>query len=275
VLIALAGIALLLYPSAGNWLAARAHATATASYVEDVTALPDSERTALLDDARAYNSRIGVQTLTDPYTDVAEVEATSAEYERQLRPHGSDTMARIRIPAADIDLPVRHGTSESTLAQAVGHLQGSSLPVGGTDTNAVLTGHSGLPNSRLFTDLHDLVRGDLIYLDVLGETLAYRVAQIETVEPTDTDLLKVESGHDYLSLVTCTPIGVNSHRLIVRAERTTLSADESAEAAAPTPTVPFAWWAVTAAAAAIGGALVVLIPGRRHARSPIRTEVAN
>nr|WP_195969105.1 class C sortase [Cellulomonas hominis] len=263
-LVALVGVGLLLYPSAGNWFATRAQAASTNSYVAAVERIPQADREAVLRRAREYNARIGVQTLTDPYTDVDEVEATSAEYDDQLRVEGAEAMARVRIPAIDVRLPVFHGTSEETLTAGVGHLQGSSLPVGGPDTNAVLTGHSGLPNAILFTDLHQVVTGDLVYIDVLGETLAYRVDLIETVLPTETDLLRVVAGEDLLTLVTCTPVGVNSHRLVIRAERVELP--EGDEAAAETSTeaqaVPFAWWLLGAAGAVLTGAVVLVVPPR-------------
>lgn len=265
VLLALAGVGLLLFPSAGNWFADRAHARSLSSYATAVEQVPDTARADLLAQARAYNDRIGVQTLTDPYTDVAEVTATAEEYEEQLRLDGSDTMARIRIPTIDVSLPVRHGTSETVLARGVGHLQGSSLPVGGEGTNAVLTGHSGLASARLFTDLHELVIGDLVYVDVLGTTLAYEIDLIETVLPTQTDLLKAQDGADLLTLITCTPVGVNSHRLIVRAHRVELPADAATvDEATAVPTVPFPWWLVAAGLAVAAGLSMVLVPGRRR-----------
>ncbi len=263
VLVALLGVGLLLYPATGNWFAARAHAAATASYAQATQALPDADRERLLAAARDYNDRIGVQTLTDPYTDVDQIEATSAEYDSQLRVSGSDTMARIRIPQIDVDLPVRHGTADHTLAIGVGHLQGSSLPVGGASSNAVLTGHSGLANATLFTDLHGLRRGDVMYVDVLGTTLSYEVESIDTVVPTDTALLTVVRDRDYLTLVTCTPIGVNSHRLIVRAARVPIPADPlAAGVAAPVPAVPFPWWIVAAGTAVLIGAISIVAPAR-------------
>lgn len=266
VLVALVGIGLLLYPSAGNWFAARAHAASTNSYVAAVDQLPQPDREAALRRAREYNARIGVQTLTDPYTDVEEVQATSAEYDNQLRVDGAEAMARIRIPTIDVRLPVFHGTSEETLTAGVGHLQGSSLPVGGADTNAVLTGHSGLANATLFTDLHRVAAGDLLFVDVLGETLAYRVDLIETVLPTETDLLRVVADTDLLTLVTCTPIGVNSHRLVVRAERVELpeAAEAAAEVSTQTQGVPFPWWLVGAGGAVLTGTVVLLVPPRRR-----------
>ncbi len=266
----LAGVGLLLYPATATWLSDRAHALTVSSYAETVEQVPDAERARILQEARDYNSRIGVQTLTDPYTDVDEVQATSEQYLRQLRVDGSDVMARIRIPTINVALPIRHGTSEETLATSVGHLQGSSLPVGGRSTKSVLTGHSGLPNASLFTDLHSIEVGDMIYIDVLGETLAYRTSQIEVVLPTETDLLNIDNGQDRVVLITCTPIGVNSHRLMIVADRVDIPSDgpvlEEAQAAVE---IPFPWWAVGVGGALVGAGAVLFGPllftRRRHA----------
>ena len=179
--------------------------------------------TSALDEARAsaaaYNESIqpGVQ-LMDAFSQEAILSA-SEDYASQLNITGSGIMGYILIPAIGVDLPIYHGTDDATLEKGVGHLLGSSLPVGGADTHAVLTAHSGMASQKMFSDLDLLKHGDVFYLDVLGETMAYQVDQIKTVLPYDTTYLGITEGGDHCTLVTCTPFGVNTHRLLVRGIR--------------------------------------------------------
>ena len=179
--------------------------------------------TSVLDEARAlaaaYNESIqpGVQ-LMDAFSQEAILSA-SEDYASQLNITGSGIMGYIQIPAIGVDLPIYHGTDDSTLEKGVGHLLGSSLPVGGKSTHAVLTAHSGMASQKMFSDLDLLKQGDVFYLDVLGETMAYQVDQIKTVLPYDTTYLGITEGGDHCTLVTCTPFGVNTHRLLVRGTR--------------------------------------------------------
>lgn len=179
--------------------------------------------TSALDEARAsaaaYNESIqpGVH-LMDAFSQEAILSA-SEDYASQLNITGSGIMGYIQIPAIGVDLPIYHGTDDSTLEKGVGHLLGSSLPVGGKSTHAVLTAHSGMPSQKMFSDLDLLKHGDVFYLDVLGETMAYQVDQIKTVLPYDTTYLGITEGGDHCTLVTCTPFGVNTHRLLVRGIR--------------------------------------------------------
>lgn len=179
--------------------------------------------TSALDEARAsaaaYNESIqpGVQLL-DAFSQEAILSA-SEDYARQLNITGSGIMGYIQIPAIGVDLPIYHGTDEATLEKGVGHLLGSSLPVGGESTHAVLTAHSGMASQKMFSDLDLLKQGDVFYLEVLGETMAYQVDQIKTVLPYDTTYLGITEGGDHCTLVTCTPFGVNTHRLLVRGIR--------------------------------------------------------
>ncbi len=182
------------------------------------------------------------QTATGPADSASPSAGTRLGYLDQLRLGTSDTMARLRIPTIGASLPVFHGTSDETLERGVGHLQGSALPVGGAGTNSVLTGHSGIPQSRLFTDLHDLVVGDVVTVEVVGETLTYQVDRIATVLPTETDLLQPVPGADLLTLVTCTPIGVNTHRLLVQAHRVDEAALPAAVVVAGAAGAGFPWW---------------------------------
>ncbi len=140
-------------------------------------------------------------------------------YNDQLKFGDSDVMARIEIPKINVDLPIYHGTSEEILKIGVGHLQGTSLPVGGESSRSILTGHRGLPNSKLFTRLDELVKGDLFYITTGDETLAYKVSRIEVIEPEEMDTLDTQAGKDLVTLITCTPYGLNTHRLLVTGER--------------------------------------------------------
>jgi sortase A len=183
-----------------------------------------------LNRARSYNATLNPTLLRDPWSEAdAALDRDYREYLTQL--DLIDTMARIRIPSLKVDLPVLHGTSDATLARGVGHLFGSALPVGGAGTHAVLTGHSSLANATLFDHLADLRDGDEFYVDVLGDTLAYRVDKITVVLPNQLDDLVSTPGRDQLTLVTCTPYAVNSHRLLVRGTR--IPYDQTQ---APTPT---------------------------------------
>lgn len=179
--------------------------------------------TSALDEARAsaaaYNESIqpGVQ-LMDAFSQEAILSA-SEDYASQLNITGSGIMGYIQIPVIGVDLPIYHGTDDATLEKGVGHLLGSSLPVGGESTHAVLTAHSGMASQKMFSDLDLLKQGDVFYLDVLGETMAYQVDQIKTVLPYDTTYLGITEGGDHCTLVTCTPFGVNTHRLLVRGTR--------------------------------------------------------
>ena len=179
--------------------------------------------TSALEEARAsaaaYNESIqpGVQ-LTDAFSHEA-IATASEDYASQLNITGSGIMGYIQIPAIDVDLPIYHGTDDATLEKGVGHLLGSSLPVGGESTHAVLTAHSGMASQKMFSDLDSLNQGDVFYLDVLGQRLAYQVDQIRTVLPYDTTYLGITEGGDHCTLVTCTPFGVNTHRLLVRGSR--------------------------------------------------------
>lgn len=251
---------MLLYPSAASWFSARIHATQVNGYIHDVAALDDSTAQRLLADAQDYNRILPDGPLRDPYVlnaDGGQSEIANGEdaYQDMLGGPSGDVMARIRIPAIDVDLPVFHGTDQATLSRGVGHLYGSSLPVGGTGSHSVLTAHSGLVNSTLFTDLNQLEIGDVFTVTVLDEVLYYSVDQLLTVEPKDTDALRRVAGEDYVTLVTCTPTGVNSHRLLVRAERIPPPAESTADrtALADDVTDPgFPWWAVGLAAGALG-----------------------
>ena len=208
------GLSLLLYPSFSNWWNSRTQTKLIANYYEIVSKLDTTDYTALWESAKDYNS--GLLQRDNPYL---LSEEQRADYNILLDPGGNGIMAYVEIPEIDITLPIYHGTDELVLQVAIGHLDWTSLPTGGAGTHCVISGHRGLPSARLFTDLDKLVVGDYFMLHVLDETLTYEVDQIRIVEPQETEDLLIQEGQDLCTLVTCTPYGVNSHRLLVRGHR--------------------------------------------------------
>lgn len=208
------GLSLLLYPTVSDWWNSSHQTRVSAEYSEAVEAVDIPERDELWSSAQAYNAALAE---TGNLWVLSKDE--KAEYERQLLLANSDVMCLVEIPAIDCSLPVYHGTDDAVLQMGVGHIEGSSLPVGGEDTHCVLSGHRGLPSARLFSDLDRLVKGDVFVLRTLGKTLTYEVDQIRIVLPHETKELEIQDGEDLCTLVTCTPYGVNSHRLLVRGHR--------------------------------------------------------
>ena len=213
IIVFLVGLSLLLYPSLSDYWNSFRQSRAIASYVESVSHLDNQEYQALLEEARAYNaSLVGDKTRFSP------TEEELAEYLTLLGSTGA-AVGYVEIPAIKLTLPIYLGTSETVLQVGVGTMEGSSLPIGGESTHAVLTGHRGLPSATLFTDLDRLVLGDMFHVHILNETCTYEVDQILIVEPAEMDALEIVEGEDYCTLVTCTPYGVNSHRMLVRGHR--------------------------------------------------------
>ncbi|MGO4859302.1 class C sortase [Arthrobacter sp. 2MCAF14] len=220
--IAAIGLGLVLYPQAADWFSSISHNSQLSGYAQEVEQLEPSARTKVLDRARGYNSRIPAGQLRDPYSVQAPVPALEGQlrdYQSQLNVANDEMIGRFRYPSLNIDLPVFHGTSDDVLAKGVGHLYGSSLPVGGPGTHSVLTSHSGIPNAELFNPLHNAKTGDIFATEVMDHTFLYKVNRIEVVKPDDISSLKITADEDSITLVTCTPIGVNSHRLLVHASR--------------------------------------------------------
>ena len=209
-----AGLSLLLYPTVSDYWNSLHASQAVADYAENVRNLEAEKYQQVLQDARNYN-----QMLPYKHTTFALSEEEKGAYDALLDISGTGVMGYIEIPSIDISLPVYHGTEEGVLQIAVGHLEWSSLPVGGADTHCVLSGHRGLPSAKLFTNLDKLVVGDKFIMRVLDEVLTYEVDQILIVEPTDVSTLMIEAGKDLCTLITCTPYGINSHRLLVRGHR--------------------------------------------------------
>jgi len=214
ILVFLTGLSLLLYPTVSDYWNSFHQSRAIASYAEQVSALDDDRYAEIWAAARDYNAALAEKQNRFFLSD-AEV----AEYEALLDVSDNGVMGYVEIPAIDVSLPLYHGTDEAVLQIAIGHIAGTSLPVGGEGTHCVLSGHRGLPSARLFTDLDKLVVGDVFLLGILDETLTYEVDQILIVEPDDTSALELEEGKDLCTLVTCTPYGINTHRLLVRGHR--------------------------------------------------------
>ena len=221
ILVFLAGISLLAYPAVSNLLYEKEQEELLEHYDsivgENLTA---DEQAAELQECREYNRGLlqGGVLLTDPF-DMSQLDPSAMPYAGLLNVDQEGGMAYLRIPAIDVELMIYHGTEEEVLQKGVGHLQGSSLPVGGTGTHCVLSAHTGLNDKKLFTDLDQLENGDIFYIHVLGEILAYQVDQIQVVLPEETEDLKINAQEDYVTLVTCTPYGINTHRLLVRGTR--------------------------------------------------------
>ena len=210
----LAGALLLLYPTVSDYWNSFHQSRAIASYAEQVANLDDNTYNQIWADARAYN-----ETLDNSTSRFVMTEEQKKIYEALLNIADNGVMGYIEIPKIKCNLPIYHGTDEAVLQIAIGHVQGSSLPADGESTHCVLSGHRGLPSAKLFSDLDQLTEGDVFLLRVLDETLTYEVDQIRTVLPDELDDLAIEEGKEYCTLVTCTPYGINSHRLLVRGHR--------------------------------------------------------
>lgn len=217
---------------------------AAVSFQEGETAVPDAEKEQMLQAAREYNTRLASGTgmsLESAFggeqeelsgSEDSEEKQLHDEYESLLNSQGDGVMGRLEIPKIGVDLLIYHGTADEELQKGAGHLEGSSLPVGGEGTHVCLSAHRGLPGKKLFTSLDEMEEGDIFFLHVLGETLCYRVGEITTVLPEDTEELVIESGKDLVTLITCTPYGINTHRLCVEGYRIPYTEEVLQEAAA-------------------------------------------
>lgn len=214
VIIFVIGLGLLAYPTVANWWNNNMASHAVANYTEAVQNLDTSQYDELMESAHVYNADLASNSGRFNPTD-----EEHASYEKQLSVAGSSVMGSISVPSVDISLPIYHGTSEEVLAAGAGHLEGSSLPVGGIGTHTVITGHRGLPSAKLFTDLDRVVEDDYVILKVLNETLTYQVDTIRIVEPKEIEGLAIDPDKDLLTLVTCTPYGINTHRILITGHR--------------------------------------------------------
>ena len=215
ILVFFVGLSVMLYPTISDYINQLHQTRAVANYAADVDKLSDADYTAYFETADAFNAQIAA----DP--DALYFPDRFPSYESTLDVTGTGIMGYITIEKIGVELPIYHGTSDAVLQVAAGHLEGTSLPVGGASTHGVISAHRGLPSAKLFTNLDQLEEGDTFTITVLDRTLTYEVDNISIVLPTETDSLKVVDGKDYITLMTCTPYGINTHRLLVRGRRIT------------------------------------------------------
>lgn len=214
IVVLVAGIGVVAYPTVADWWNSYNQSRAIATYVATVESIDPADKQKMLDDAHAYNERL----LADPNRYNMNDEEL-AEYESLLNPTGKGIMGYVQINSIGVDYPIYHGMDEKVLQVAIGHLEGTSLPVGGDSTHAVISGHRGMPSAKLFTNLDRLTEGDTFTITVLDQTITYEVDQIRVVLPEDLSELEIVRGADLFTLITCTPYGINTHRLLVRGHR--------------------------------------------------------
>ena len=261
-----AALGLMLYPLVGELLSERYHSDIETVYTAAIEGTDKTELTAQREAAQQYNAMLsGAVAITE-----GGASAPPLAYAQQLTVGG--VMCYIDIPKINVYLPVQPGTGAETLEKSVGHVVGTSLPVGGGSTHSVLSAHSGMASSKLFSDIDQLTEGDTLYIHVLGDTLAYKVDSINTVLPADMSLLQIADGKDLVTLVTCTPFGINTHRLLVRGHRIPYTPEQATTAAAEKP-AESSWTrhyltGLTiglGAAAVVGGAYFLVRRRMRHA----------
>lgn len=213
VLLILVGLSVMLYPIVSDWVNSKTQSRLVENYDQQVSKMDESQYEEFFNRANEYNKKLN--DIHSPLTNYDEIDG----YESVLDITGTGIMGYVTIPQIDVELPIYHGTTVEILSLAAGHLQGSSLPVGGQSTHAVISAHRGLPTSKLFSDLDMLCEGDVFTVTVLNQTLTYKVDKISIVKPYELENLAVENGKDYVTLMTCTPYGINTHRLLVRGVR--------------------------------------------------------
>lgn len=250
VIIILAGLMVLMYPVVATQWNNRVQEQVAKQYEEQIQEAPPEQINQALEAAKEYNRTHTDGPILDPWlARISEDNLDYQEYEKHLE--GVSAMSQLAIPSIDLRLPVYHGTRDETLQKGLGHLYGSALPTGGEGFHSVITGHTGLTNATLFDDLVDVEVGDAIYLSTFGERMKYQVYDIEVVLPEETDSLRAEEGRDLLTLITCTPYGINTHRLLVHAERVPMDPDEASVLDESTSTVQWWMWALGLVALAI------------------------
>ncbi len=252
------GVLVLMYPSVASWFSQYNQSALIENVVSaDIEKGPPSRLEAEIDRAHTYNLALTGGALLSPQSNVPTSDAEDSSdlnYHDLLDINGTGTMGRLKIPGIDVDLPIYHGTSDAVLAHGVGHLQGTSLPVGGASQHSVLTAHRGLPSATLFDNLDKVNVGDRFTVEVFGEVLTYEVISTQVIQPDETQPLLPQYGEDLVTLVTCTPLGINTHRILVTGERVTPTPAADLERAGARPEVPgFPWWAVI-----IGGSIAAL-----------------
>lgn len=274
-LICLVGVLVLLYPSVAAWYSSVSQTSYLKQYSHDVQQIGPVGRLQALQEAHAYNNALTGGALVAANKRIPEAEGAKLpaqfDYNKLLDADPYGLMGRIKIPSINVDLPIYHGTSDAILAKGVGHLEGTSLPVGGPGTHAVLTGHRGLATSTLFTNLNLVKVGDTFQIIVFGDVLTYRVINTKVVDPDQTKELDPVPGKDLVTLVTCTPIGINSQRILVTGERVLPTPPKDLNAAAQMPNVPgFPWWALWLALAILVLTAYVWVSGRPRRAHKLR-----
>ena len=259
-----AALGLLLYPLISEAVNAKYHSDIETAYTAAIEETDKAELTAQREAAEQYNAMLSGAAITE-----GGASAPPLAYAQQLIVGG--VMAYVDIPKINVYLPVQHGTEADTLEKSVGHVVGTSLPVGGSSTHAVLSAHSGMASSKLFSDIDQLAEDDMFYIHVLGEVLAYKVDAVHTVLPTDTSLLQIEDGKDQVTLVTCTPFGINTHRLLVRGHRIPYTPEQATAAAVEKPAAS-SWTqhyltglGISLSVVAVAGGGYFLMRRKRHA----------
>lgn len=275
-LVVLAGTCIFLYPEAASWFSQKEQSRVTERAQAQLEVPPNNDellRARQIADAHAYNEALSSGALFRANTNIAVGDGATSDatldYDEVLNSVGNGFMGRLQYDSLAIDLPIYHGTSDETLEHGVGHLEGTSLPVGGVGTRAVLTAHRGLPSATLFNDLDKAQVGDTFTVSVLDQVLTYQVAEVQVIKPDQTEAILADPERDLVTLVTCTPLGINSHRILVTAERVTPTPPEDLAAAAAAPELPgFPWWALILSGVVVGLGVYIwrsgYAPGHAH-----------
>lgn len=252
------GLCLMVYPWISNWLYERGVDSTVDAYTEKAAELDETDMEHMWEVAQQYNERLAASdvVLTDPF-DFTDENGTDVTYESVLSMDDSGYLCSVEIPKINVSLPVYHGTSETVLKKGAGHLEGSSFPVGGEDTHVVISAHTGLSTAKMFTDLTELEEGDVFFLHVLDRTLAYKVCEVQIVLPEEVEYLAIQKGRDLVTLLTCTPYGVNTHRLLVMGERTEIQYARTETAVQGTESNGSSQWMRSYRLAVLAGLLLV------------------
>ena len=247
-LLALAGVGILVYPMAASWITSYNQSKLLLDYEQEVADADPSQESSI-ERARRYNEALQAGVEVEAGANIATgsgvLNDESLVYQDILAANESGLMGHVKIPSINADLPIYHGTSDEVLGKGAGHLEGSHLPVGGESTHSVITAHRGLADAEMFTNLDQVVVGDRFVIEVFGEVLTYEVRGTQVVEPEDTGSLRPNAGLDQVTLITCTPLGINSHRILVTGERILPTPVQDLDSAGPAADIPgFPWWAV-------------------------------
>ncbi len=239
------------YPIIGNWMSTQAHHTAIQKHEAALEQMTDDEKNNLREQAATYNEKINetATPLTDPFSDQGEDQTVASGYFNML--NVGESMGSLEIPSIDVNLPIYHGVSNDVLEQGIGHMSNSSLPIGGDGSHAALTAHRGLPSAKLFRDLDKVGENEHFYIHTLDETLAYKVDDIQVVLPSETNWLEMEEDEDYVTLITCEPYMINTHRLLVRGKRVPMeeqvasfASDQSTDIGSSSNAQPISEWSL-------------------------------